>query len=242
VSYDRPQVLNFSFSYQEGKKFKGNRELGWLLNTWELSGITRWTSGPDLAIVSSTNFGFSASAGYVTGTAPSLTAIGIPIGAAEWLGSSDYNLQPTVTCDPRANLHSQLLSGQVSKQYVNGNCFAMPAQGTQGWWNLPDVRGPAYFDSDLSLYKDIPLNDRENLQFRMSGFNFLNHPLSSFIGNTQALNLTFADPACNTKTGAGCLYSQQAAFASLTMNNPGFGYTPYKFGLRYVEFALKYNF
>jgi len=27
VSYDRPQVVNFSYSYQEGTKFHGNREL-----------------------------------------------------------------------------------------------------------------------------------------------------------------------------------------------------------------------
>ncbi len=244
VSFDRPQAANFTSSFQEGNKFHGNRQLGWVLNSWELSGITKLASGPDLAILNgSTNFGFSASAGYYTD--PSRTTnVSIPVGAAEWLGSSDYLLQPTVNCDPQLGLHSAILSGtKESRQYANGNCFGLPAQGTQGAWNLPDVHGPAFFSSDLSVYRDIQLNDRQNLQFRMSGFNFLNHPISSFNNNDlAALNLTFADPACNQKTGAGCLYSQEAAFAGLTLQNAGFGYTPYKFGVRIVEFGVKYNF
>jgi hypothetical protein len=244
VSFDRPQAANFSYSYQEGNKFHGNRELGWVLNSWELSGITKLSSGPDLAILNgTTNFGFSASATYYTDTSRT-TSVSIPVGAAEWLGSSDYTLQPTITCDPRLALHSAFLSGsQISRQYANGNCFAVPAQGTQGWWNLPDVHGPAYFSSDLSVYKDVQIDDRQSLQFRMSGFNFLNHAIPSFNNNNlAALNLTYEDPPCTKATGAGCIYSQQAAFSGLTLENAGFGYTPYKFGLRFVEFGVKYNF
>jgi hypothetical protein len=243
VSFDRPQAANFSYSYMEGKKFHGNRELGWALNSWELSGITRFQSGPDLSILNgTTNFGFSAAATIWDSTRTA--SVGIPVGAAEWLGSSDYTLQPNVTCDPRQNLHSAVLSGtRPSREYANGNCFGVPAQGTQGWWNLPDVHGPAYFSSDLSIYKDIQINERESLQLRASGFNFLNHPISSFNNNNlAALNLTFQDPTCNTKTGAGCFYSQSAAFAGLQLTNGGFGFTPYKFGLRYLEFGVKYNF
>jgi hypothetical protein len=244
VSFDRPQAANFTYSYVEGKRFHINRQLGWLVNNWELSGITKLASGPDLAILNgSANFSFSASAGYYT-DATRTTSVSIPVGAAEWLGSSDYLLPPTVTCDPRRDLHSAVLSGtRVSRQYANGNCFGLPEQGTQGWWNLPDVHGPAFFSSDLSVYKDVQLNDRQNIQFRMSGFNFLNHPISSFNDNNlAALDLTFADPACNKTTGAGCLYSQSAAFAGLALENAGFGYTPYKFGVRIVELGVKYNF
>jgi hypothetical protein len=244
VSFDRPQVINFSYSYQEGTKVHVNRELGWFLNNWELSGITTITSGPDLSILNgSTNFGFSAGASYLLAPG-STTSVSIPIGAQEWLGSSDYTLQPTVTCNPRSGLRTKVLSGnQPSRQYANGNCFGLPAQGTQGWWNLPDVHGPAYFKSDLSIYKDIPINDRQNLQLRASGFNFLNHPISSFNNNNlPALALTFEDQACNVSTGAGCYYSQQAAFAGVQLENAGFGYTSGKAGVRIVEFGLKYNF
>jgi len=244
VSFDRPQSLNFTYSYQEGTKFHGNRELGWLLNFWELSGITKLASGPDLSVLNgSTNYSMSASASYYTSPALS-NNVGILAGAPEWLGSSDYLLQPAVTCDPRKGLHSALLSGtQVSRQYVNGNCFSLPALGTQGAWTLPDVHGPAFFSSDLSVYKDIQITDRQQLQLRMSGFNFLNHPIPSFNNNNlSSLDLTFADPSCNTTTGAGCFFSQSAALSGMTLQNAGFGYTPYKFGVRIVEFGVKYNF
>jgi len=245
VSFDRPQVINFNYSYQEGIKFRRNRELGWILNSWELGGITSLQSGPDLAIANgSTNFGFSANAGYYTDSTLK-TSVNVPANASTWLGSSDYTLQPTVTCDPRKGLHSAILSGnQVSRQYANGNCFGLPAQGTQGAWTLPDVRGPLFFKSDLSLYKDIQMSERQNLQFRMAAFNFLNHPIPSFTNNDgNALALTYSDPTCNTTTGAGgCYLTQSAAFAGLQLSNASFGYTPYKFGVRIVELGVKYNF
>jgi hypothetical protein len=240
VSYDRPQVVNFNFSYQEGKKFKGIHELGWFLNSWEVSGITKISSGPDLSVANgSTSYGFGANAGYVTGTAPNLTVISIPVSASINLGSSDYSLQPVVTCDPRRGLHST----SITRQYVNGNCFTMPAPGTQGQWTLPDVHGPAFFSSDLSIYKDFQINDKQSLQFRGTGINFLNHPLATFTSNdASALSLTFQDPACDATTGAGCFYSQSAAIGGLALSNAGFGKTPFKTGARIVELGLKYNF
>jgi hypothetical protein len=93
------------------------------------------------------------------------------------------------------------------------------------------------------VYKDIKISDRQNLQLRASGFNFLNHPIPSFNqNNLVALNLTFEDPPCIVATGAGCFYSQQTAFAGMKLENTGFGYTPYKAGVRIVEFGVKYNF
>jgi hypothetical protein len=241
VSYDRPQAINFTYSYQEGRKFHGNRELGWVLNDWEASGITSFQSGPDLSMLNgSTNFGFTASAGYVVGTAPNLTFVNIPVSAAEWLGSSDYSLQPTVTCDPRKGLRSEFLGGnRVSRQYANGNCYGVPALGSQGAWNLPDVHGPAYEKSDLSIYKDVKIDARQALQFRVSGFNFLNHPIASFNGIPS---LGFADPPCNSATGAGCFTTEAAALSGMKLETAGFGYTPYKWGVRILEFGMKYNF
>jgi hypothetical protein len=178
VSFDRPQAFNVTYSYQEGIRFHGNHILGQALNGWEASGITSLQSGPDLAVANNTgNYNLSGGVNYTVGSA----SVGESISAANWLGSSDYLLQPNVTCDPRKALKKN--------QFVNGSCFAMPTIGTQGWWNLPDSHGPAYFKSDLSIYKDFKINERQNMQFRGSGFNFLNHPLTSF--NNQNLDTLY---------------------------------------------------
>jgi hypothetical protein len=231
VGFDRPQALNLSYSWQEGTKFNGNHVLGQVVNGWELSGITSLQSGPDLAVVNgSTNFGLSGGVNYNVGSA----SISFPLSAAEWLGSSDYTLQPVVTCDPRLGLKKD--------QFVNGNCFAMPPVGAQGQWNLPDVHGPAYSKSDLSVYKDFKLNDRQNMQFRLSGFNFLNHPITSFNNNNLgSLNLVASD--CPS-TGTCPTYTtpSQALAAVQITNAATFGSTAFKFGQRIVELGFKYNF
>lgn len=226
-SFDRPQAVNLIYSYQEGSKYHGNRVLGQVVNGWELSGVTSFQSGPDLAVLNgSTSFGFGGGANYTAGG----SSVSVPIGGDEWLGSSDYTLQPVVTCDPRKGLKKD--------QYVNGHCFGMPAVGMQGWWNLPDVHGPAYVKSDLSVYKDFKINERQSIQLRASGFNFLNHPLTSFNNNNLgSLSLQIGD--CTT-----CKYTTMSdALQNATITNADtFGATSYRDGVRIVELAFKYNF
>ena len=70
----------------------------------------------------------------------------------------------------------------------------MPAYGQQGPLNWPYMRGPAYFDSDLALFKNFQITERQKLQFRISAVNWLNHPLGQFglAGNTMK-RLHFTD-------------------------------------------------
>jgi len=227
VGFDRPHSLNAHYSYQEGKKYHGNRILSQALNGWELSGITSLVSGADLAIVNGrTNFGLNGGGGYNVGT----TSVSIPLTSDVWLGTPDYTLQPTVLCDPRKGLQKN--------QYVKGSCFGLPAQGTEGQWSLPDAHGPMYFKSDLSIYKNLTLSSRQNMQFRLSGFNFLNHAITSFNNtNLNNLYLTAGDPSGSAYT------TPQQAYAGLSITNAdSFGYTTYKNGVRIVELGFKYNF
>lgn len=225
TSFNRPQAFNLTYSYQEGTKYNGNHLLGQVVNGWEISGIMGIQSGPNLALWNGTNFGLSGS------TATTSTTTELPsISGSGWLGSEDYTLQPNVMCDPRANLKKD--------QYVNGNCFALPTPGTQGWWNLPEVHGPAYFKWDMSVYKDFAINDRQHMQFQVSGFNWLNHPLVSFYNqNSATLDLIAGDPAGSTYSS-----STQAAQAATITNTSTFGSTDYKTGVRIVELGFKYTF
>jgi hypothetical protein len=91
---------------------------------------------------------------------------------------------------------------------------------------------------DMSVYKDFKFSDRQNIQFRLSGFNFLNHPISSFANyNLSTLDLTAGDPS-----GSAYGTPQTAISGMQILNASNFGFTAYKYGQRIVELGFKYNF
>jgi hypothetical protein len=86
---------------------------------------------------------------------------------------------------------------------------------------LPVIYGPAFFNSDLGLFKNFAIKERMKLQLRMNGYNFLNHPLWSFNGSN--LNLGFSGT-----TGQ--------------LNTPLFGTVTTKQGHRIVQLAARFTF
>ncbi len=228
LAYDRTHVFNASYSYAAGTIYHGSRILQQTLNGWMISGITSFQSGPNLQFGNySSNFGLN---GQVK---PASATGGLPLENTLFLGTPDVALQPLLLCDPR--------NGLQAKQYINGNCFQLPQYGAQqsgsgytfaynnGPFKYPYVHGPAYFDSDLTVAKDFPLSERQNLQFRLAAFNFLNHPLNTFVGSfPQYFQLGFNNVANSNPAGAHA--------------QPAFGFTPYETGRRVMELALKYTF
>ena len=233
LGFNRNNILNATYSWQVGRAYRHDRYVGALLNNWEVSGITGLQSGPDIAVLSGGgNLGLSGGVGYTVPGSTSATAISVSNTAL--LGTPDIALQPVVTCDPR---DKGSIQPGLGKKYFNGSCFALPSLGTNGNFELPDIHGPAYFNSDLTVQRTFKLREKQNMQFRLAGFNFLNHPLPSFqASNTSALNLTYGLPVGYTAS------SPQQAFAGATQNSNNFGYTPYKQGYRIVEVGARYNF
>jgi hypothetical protein len=105
---------------------------------------------------------------------------------------------------------------------MNPNCFKAPVIGHNGDYEWPYIKGPAFFNNDLSLFKNFQITEAKKLQFRFSGYNFLNHPIPSFLGGDPALNLTF--------NSAG------------VVNNPQFGTVTEKLGHRTIQLAVKFYF
>jgi hypothetical protein len=165
-----------------------------------------------------------------------------------WFGSSSYNLLiPVVTCDPRKH---------ASGAYFNPNCFAPPQfPGQQGTLNMPYMRGPAYFDSDLALYKNFNITERQKIQFRISATNWLNHPLPQFglagIGDQQldfTRHYTFTEnnqAECNllmpSPTPAPCNVPV-VGLSQTNTNATTTGKPAFKTGSRSLLFAVKYYF
>jgi hypothetical protein len=60
-------------------------------------------------------------------------------------------------------------------QWFNPNAFILPAAGTYGNLGRGVFNGPGLAGVDLSLFKNIALAERVNLQIRSEFFNSLNH-------------------------------------------------------------------
>lgn len=66
----------------------------------------------------------------------------------------------------------------IGKAWFNPAAFVRPAAGTFGNAGLNILRGPAFQNWDLAVFKNFKFADnRVNTQFRVEAFNFLNHPL-----------------------------------------------------------------
>lgn len=203
--------------------------MGGFLNQWEISGITSIQSGPDVAAF---NSNFNLSGGYEYEPTGTSTPLGVNFDSITQLGTPSVAVQPVITCDPKFNLPG-IKNG--AKTFINGNCFTLPAPGTNGSFQLPDIHGPMYFNSDLTLIKNVHIRENQSLQFRLAAFNFLNHPNWQLYGGPAAgLSLGFGE--------ASILPTIAAARASLVQTSNNFGSTPYKSSLRIVELGFKYSF
>ena len=181
---------------------------GGFVNGWQVSGILQAQSGANLTGNSGgDNFSLNLNSAKIPGTT-------FNISNAALLGTTDIQLNPILTCNPA--------SGLGPNQYINPSCFAAPtAIGQNGPTILPAIYGPAFFNWDMGLFKNFQIKESKKIQFRVNGYNFLNHPLWSFNGSN--LNLGF-DP--NT----------------LKLNTPLFGTVTSKQGHRVVQLAVKFYF
>ncbi len=87
------------------------------------------------------------------------------LGHAQYPAESDPDLQS----DFRPGPH----------QFINPNCFSIPtAIGQNGPSVLPAIYGPAFFNSDLGLFKNFQFKESKKLQLR---FNANQFPESSVV-------------------------------------------------------------
>ncbi len=237
---DRRNLFNLVYSVELGNPVHGQKLLGGVANGWQLSGNMQLQSGANLTYLSSgANFGMSVTCvspasnpglcqsqqggnAIVPGSISATNPQGIKINSQSILGTDAQQLQPLVTCDPR--------SGLGSHQFLNGNCFAFPSTpgGANGPSLLPVAYGPGYFGWNMALFKNFKISESKNLQFRVQGVNFLNHPLYSFSG-TNNLGLTFTQDVTDPTN-------------KIVLNNANFGKTTTKEGNRVIEMVVKFTF
>jgi len=226
LAYDRSHIFNVWYYVDLGSHIHSNKVLAALANGWSISGYTGLQSGPNLQATDyATNFGLTGQLGpgAIPGTFIPGGSVVTQVTNLVFLGTPDVSLQPTLTCDPRSNLKAH--------QYINGNCFSLPHIGTgNGRMIYPYIHGPGYFQSDLTVKKNLRISDSQSVEIAGAGFNFLNHPLSTFsnVAPTEE-QLDFLNPNNYDPTQA-------------VQYNGTFGTTPFKTGRRVMEISLKYTF
>ena len=206
LSYDHTHIFNAAYVFNLPSPVKGNALLGGAVNGWVLSGITQMQSGAPIQPNTNETMNVNFPGNYTNSIE---------------LGTNAPFLEPILTCDPRKG----------GGKYFNPNCFAPPPPGTEGDIIWPYIHGPAFFNSDLAIYKRFAFKEHQRVELRFSAFNFLNHPLPQFgMGGANDINLNFADNNNNlTLTNVGKNTTGTPMFDSNVVR-------------RVIEFALKYNF
>ncbi|MFY9856082.1 MAG: carboxypeptidase regulatory-like domain-containing protein [Terracidiphilus sp.] len=238
---DRPLVFNASYSYSSGKLHSGSNVVNQLGAGWTISGITTWQEGGYIPTalgydIPSFNLGMqyiNVPAGLAANGVT--TALGDPtyFGTDEELGGgASYNSQamimPKLTCSPTSGVgHNQLL---------NGACFTAPAFQTQGGQNFPYMKATAYYNSDLAIYRTFHVYRNQQVQFRASAFDWLNHALPEFTSASGPnLSLNYNMDYSSHAITPNYATSGPNTFGLMTTKSQA----PYE---RIIELDVKYSF
>jgi hypothetical protein len=211
LASDRTHVATGTFSWLLPEP-GSDGALRHLLGGWQLSGILNYVSGAPLQ-----TGGYNAPNFALQGT----TADGLPLTEPRITGTPDVVMMPVLTCDPRENVPDGYL--------VNPACFAAPAPGQNGNYNLPYIKGQPYWNVDLAVFKNFDLGGDKKLQLRLSAYNALNHPIATpefFTHLTMKFDRGVLDPN----------------FGRLpTEDDPELG-PANKYGRRIVQLAVRFTF
>ena len=217
---DRAHVFSAAYVLNLPKFHGGNSLVRGVANGWQISGITQIESGSQVTAAgggAGSNGGATSLNFGLTGTAGSVALLGTP----------DVNLYTNITCNPTQGLHKG--------QFINPNCFSLPSPGQIGDGRIPYIAGPMFWNSDLTLLKSFRITERQNVEFRIAAFNFLNHDLLSFNNGDNNLKLSYSK---GVLTNA----NPDPKFPCPGITCTAFGYANYHYGHRILEMGVKYSF
>jgi hypothetical protein len=193
-------ALSLNYELQYGREFTGVRRA--VFSGWQTNMILAWQSGKVFSIVQG---GAGADNPIESdGVAHGFNNRATPQNA----GGAD---RPNQIANPE-------LGDKTLSQFFNTAAFAPQPLGTIGTTQRNSMFGPHFRHVDLSLFKNFPVTERLNVQFRVETFNISNTP-NFFIANNNSANQTFGN----------------ASFGTISATDPN--YTP-----RQYQFALKVQF
>ena len=189
--FDAPNRFSLSFNYSVKGMNGGRGAVGYLTGGWGISGTSIVQSGYPLTANNTNGFLAVCQSGAlsnVTGCSASDPAV------AYQAGSGNYNADgETAASYPDAISYHQLtnnsawLTGAIPK-----SDFAIPAFGQNGNEKAMLFRGPNFIETNVNFYKDTPITERVNFQFRFEIFNLFNRANYAWNG-ANGVDVNFPD-------------------------------------------------
>jgi hypothetical protein len=234
ASWDLKHMLAINYVYnlpKPSRAFGGSS--GWnnaatrsVFDGWQLSGFVTYYSGPPPAPTGSGS--------------PSQVSLNISSGQ-NITGGGD-GARPVLTCDPWKQVHGT----RTFKQWFNTACFEPPLAGSVPNAQYPNGNSystgngvfagkvnyflPGYTNFETALIKNIPIENKFNLQLRVETYNTFNHTQFNGLNNAATFHDANSQGSGNAQTGS--------TFGQLTgtPNNGQLG------GPRTMQLALRIDF
>lgn len=149
-----------------------------VLGGWELSTITTWYSGlPFTPSYSECEADLRSEVAVETPCRPNLVGpVSISGNRSQYFTTTNGNSLTTPTDGTTTKPEIcglDLTTGQPEAGAAIGP-WQRPGCGQLGTASRNSLRGPQWFDSDFSLIKEIPINDRVAMRLRVDAFNLFN--------------------------------------------------------------------
>jgi hypothetical protein len=171
LDYDRTHIFNLSYNYNLPNLSPTKNVVGrGLLNSWQISGITTFSSGVPI------NLRF-------TGDVPGLALAAFGSNAFSTDGFASGAIAPVYSKSP-------IMDGKnVGEKVLDLSAIGIPAFGATGPTISPFYpRTPARQNWDLSLFKNFKIKESKVLQFRFGFFNLFNQAFAKNFDNGNASN------------------------------------------------------
>ena len=173
---DRRHVLTANFVWDLPWQRHQQGLVGHVLGGWEVSGVQTFQTGLPLTAV------------LGNGVCPGTGVIcNDPTGSGCLLGASPLGCRPNQVGDPNSGAPHTITS------WFNASAFAGPSatQRTETTERPGAIRGPGFWRTDLSLFKNIKFTERLTGQFRWETFNTFNHTNPICCGSTSLISTLY---------------------------------------------------
>jgi Carboxypeptidase regulatory-like domain/TonB dependent receptor/TonB-dependent Receptor Plug Domain len=170
ASFDIRNVFHFSGGYElpfgKGKHFMTDATgfVNKAIGGWSINWSSTFQGGQPISL------GCPSAATSGTGCGAFFTGQPLDLGFhTDANGKLSYYGNPAAFTQP-------CVLGANSVPIANSPAGCVPETGIGALGGITQVEGPGFHRLDLSLFKDIPINERFRVQFRAEFFNIANHP------------------------------------------------------------------